>query len=58
MPNYTYIAQRPAGLSGAPSVGIGMNRAATNGVFSINDYFTDINGKAPGLVFYRWKWQQ
>jgi len=56
IPGYSYITERSTNLP--PTwVDISTNRAATNGVLTIWDYFGDLGSNQPATSFYQLKWQ-
>lgn len=56
IPGYSYITERSTNLP--PSwVDIATNLAATNGVLTILDYFSDLGSNPPAASFYQLKWQ-
>ena len=57
---YQYILERATDLSANPVVwvDIATNSAATNGVVSETDAFSDLGGNPPTTAFYRLKWPQ
>ena len=55
IPNYNYIAERSTNLLNW--VDISTNAAATNGVITITDDFSDLDGTTPSSAYYRLKWQ-
>jgi hypothetical protein len=55
IPGYSYITERSTNLT--VWVGISTNTAATNGVISVMDSFSDLGGVPPGSAYYRLKWQ-
>ena len=57
IPGYNYITERSTNLSPAVWVNISTNTAATNGVITILDYFSDLGSNAPASAYYRLKWQ-
>ena len=57
IPGYRYITERTTSLAPALWVAISTNTAADNGVLSVPDPFTDLNGIPPTSAFYRLKWQ-
>jgi hypothetical protein len=57
IPNYSYITERSTNLSPAVWIPISTNSAATNGVISVSDTFSDRGGVPPSSAYYRLKWQ-
>jgi len=55
IPGFTYITERSTNLT--DWVEISTNTAATNGVISVSDSFSDLGGSAPSSAFYRLLWQ-
>lgn len=55
IPGYSYITERTTNLT--DWVGIATNTAATNGVISVSDPFTDLGGIPPASAYYRLKYQ-
>jgi len=55
IPGYSYVLERSTNLT--EWVNVSTNTAATNGVISAPDYFTDLGGVAPSPGFYRLAWQ-
>ena len=57
IPGYTYVLERATNLVPAVWVDVETNQAATNGVITISDYFSDLGSNAPSSAYYRLKWQ-
>ena len=57
IPGYRYITERTTSLAPALWVAITTNTATANGVLSVPDPFTDLNGIPPTSAFYRLKWE-
>jgi pectin methylesterase-like acyl-CoA thioesterase len=57
IPNYSYIAERSTNLNLDVWVDIATNTAATNGVISVSDTFSDLGNVLPAAAYYRLKWQ-
>jgi hypothetical protein len=56
IPGYTYLTERSTNLP--PTwVDISTNQAATNGVLTILDYFSDLGSNQPASSFYQLKWR-
>ena len=55
IPNYSYITERSTNLT--DWVDVMTNSAATNGVISVSDTFSDLGGVPPASAYYRLKWQ-
>jgi len=59
VPGYTYVTERATNLAYPVSwVPVSTNTAATNGVISVSDYFSDLNSNQPPQAFYQITWQQ
>lgn len=56
IPGYCYVAERATNLSPAVWVDITTNTAATNGIISVSDSFSDLGGNPPTSSYYRLKW--
>jgi hypothetical protein len=57
IPGYSYITERATNLIPFLWVDIATNTAATNGVITVLDYFSDLGSNAPAAAFYQLKWQ-
>jgi hypothetical protein len=57
IPGYNYILERATNLAPAVWISVSTNTAATNGVISAEDAFSDLGGTAPASAYYRLKWQ-
>jgi hypothetical protein len=55
IPGYTYITERSTNLVGWADIATTI--AATNGVISVSDSFSDLGGIPPSAAYYRLKWQ-
>jgi hypothetical protein len=55
IPNYSYVTERTTNLT--DWVNIATNTAATNGVISVSDTFSDLGSTPPSSAYYRLKWQ-
>jgi hypothetical protein len=56
IPGYTYVAQRATNLVSPVWINIATNFAATNGMISASDSFTDLGGTPPLSAYYRLSW--
>jgi hypothetical protein len=56
IPGYIYITQRATNLVSAVWVNIATNTAATNGVISVTDNFSDLGNQQPANAYYRLSW--
>jgi hypothetical protein len=57
LPGYTYTVQRATNLTSPVWVNIQSIVAATNGVISATDNFSDLSGNQPQSAYYRLSWQ-
>ena len=59
IPGINYITERSTNMSvpGGGWFNIATNKALTNGVISVTDYFIDMSSNPPVQAFYRLKWQ-
>jgi autotransporter-associated beta strand protein len=57
IPNYSYVAERTTNLNLNGWVDVATNTAATNGVISVSDAFSDLGGVSPASAYYRLKYQ-
>jgi hypothetical protein len=57
IPGYGYVAQRATNLVSPVWINISTNTAATNGVITVMDNFSDLKGDAPQSAYYRITWQ-
>ncbi len=57
IPSYSYITERATNLILPLWVDIVTNQAATNGVITVFDYFSDLGSNPPASAFYQLKWQ-
>ena len=55
VPGFSYVTERSTNLT--DWVEISTNTAATNGVISVTDPFSDLGGNAPAAAYYRLLWQ-
>jgi hypothetical protein len=58
LPGYSYVLQRATTLTSPTWVPVSTNTAATNGVISATDNFSDLGGNPPPTAYYRLSWQQ
>jgi hypothetical protein len=56
LPGYTYVTQRATNMPSPVWINISTNTAATNGVISVTDHFTDLGGVQPSSAYYRLSW--
>ena len=56
VPGFSYITERTTNLTSGAWVNVATNTAATNGVISVSDAFSDLGGSAPAAAFYRLLW--
>lgn len=53
---YTYVTQRATNLASPVWVNIATNTAATSGVISVTDNFSDLGNRQPANAYYRLSW--
>jgi hypothetical protein len=53
IPRYVYVTQRATNLVSAVWVNIATNTAASNGVISVTDNFSDLGNQEPANAYYR-----
>jgi hypothetical protein len=56
IPYYTYVLQRATNMASPVWINVSTNTAATNGVISASDSFSDLSGNRPVTSYYRLSW--